>query len=100
VAAGTHGASAELVTLKGATQTREPIGLAGTPPPGARFGAGTAAIVSVVADKTGRVVVAARDGQLAVRDKAGAWTLGAVTSDLPADRPGSPPAESKTGSSP
>jgi hypothetical protein len=98
VAAGLHGASAELVTLKGATQTREPIAPAGFT--GARFGTGTAAIASVVADKSGRVVVAARDGQLAVRDKAGAWTLGAVTSDLPADRPGSPPAQSKTGSSP
>jgi hypothetical protein len=88
VAAGLHGNAAELVTLKGATFAREPIGLAGAP------------IVSVVADKSGRVVVAARDGQLAVRDKAGTWTLGAVTSELPPDRPGSPPAESKTGSSP
>jgi hypothetical protein len=100
VAAGLHGAAAELVTLKGATLSREPIAAAGAATPGTRFGAGAAAIVSVVADKNGRVVVAARDGQLAVRDKAGAWTLGAVTTELPADRPGSPPATSQTGSSP
>lgn len=100
VAAGLHGTSPELVTLKGATVSREPIAPAGSPATGTRFGVGAAAIVSVVADKSGRVVVAARDGQLAVRDKAGAWTLGAVTSALPADRPGSPPAESKDGSSP
>jgi hypothetical protein len=106
VAAGLRGAAAELVTLKGATFAREPIAPAGSA--STRFGAGAAAIVSVVADKSGRVVVAARDGQLAVRDKAGAWTFGAVTTELPADRPGSPPAESqtqaksdaKTGSSP
>ena len=89
VAAGLHGGAAELVTLKGATFAREPIGAAT-----ARFGVGGAAIVSVVADKSGRVVVAARDGQLAVRDKAGTWVIAAVRSELPADRPGSPPAES------
>ncbi|MEP6859476.1 MAG: hypothetical protein ABJE66_02585 [Deltaproteobacteria bacterium] len=100
VAAGLHGAAAELVTLKGATFAREAIVPGGAATPGTRFGAGTAAIVSVVADKSGRVVVAARDGQLAVRDKAGAWTLGAVTTELAAARPGSPPAESQTGSSP
>jgi hypothetical protein len=92
VAAGLHGTTAELVTLQGATVAREPIA-----PAGSHFGTGNATIVSVIADKTGRVVVAARDGQLAVRDKTGAWTLGAVTTEPPADRPGSPPAEAKAG---
>jgi len=83
VAAGLHGTTAELVTLKGTVLAREPIA--------PKLGE----IVSVVADKTGRAVVATREGQLAVRDKAGAWTVVEVTSELPADKPGSPPAESK-----
>ncbi|HET9991398.1 MAG TPA: hypothetical protein VFQ65_22865, partial [Kofleriaceae bacterium] len=99
VAAGLHGNAAELVTLKGTAVAREAITAA--PANGvAKLGTGAAAIVSVVADKTGRVVVAAKDGQLAVRDKAGAWTISEVRTELPADHPGSPPAESKAGSSP
>ena len=87
VAAGEHGNAAELVTLKGTAWSREPIA-----PAGAKLGQ----LVAIVADKTGRAVVATKDGQLAVRDKAGAWTLAQVESELPADKPGSPPAESKT----
>jgi hypothetical protein len=101
IAAGLRGATTELVTVKGAAVTREPIAPAvSAAPNAARFGTGVAAIVSVVADKAGRVVVAAKDGQLAVRDKGGAWTRGEVTSAFPADRAGSPPAQSKAGSSP
>ncbi|MEO8554633.1 MAG: hypothetical protein ABI678_31870, partial [Kofleriaceae bacterium] len=74
----------ELVTWKAGKLAREAIGVQLAAP-----------IVSVVADKTGRAVVATRDGQLAVRDKAGTWTAGELRDDLPADRPGSPPAESK-----
>jgi len=99
VAAGLHGNAPELVTLKGATVTREPITaalVAAASGNGAtKLGSGAAAIVSVVADKAGRVVVAMKDGELAVRDKAGTWTLTDVRTELPADRPGSPPAESK-----
>jgi len=100
VAAGMRSNAAELVTLKGMTFLREPIATTAAPGGAAAFGTGAAQIVSVVADKTGRVVVAARDGRLAVRSKAGAWSLSEVTSELPPDRPGSPPAESKAGSSP
>lgn len=96
VAAGLRGNAAELVTLKGTAFSREAIAPGG----GVPFGTGATQIVSVVADKTGRVVVAARDGRLAVRGKAGAWSISEVTSELPPDRPGSPPAESKAGSSP
>lgn len=73
----------ELVTLKAGKFSREPITQQLAAP-----------IVSVVADKTGRAVIATRDGQLAVRDKTGAWTAGELRDELPADRPGSPPAES------
>ncbi|HEY6035336.1 MAG TPA: hypothetical protein VIV58_13780, partial [Kofleriaceae bacterium] len=100
VAAGLHGNAAELVTLKGTTWSREAIAPAASPAGAAPLGSGAAQIVSVVADKAGRVVVAAKDGRLAVRSKAGTWSLSEVTSDLPADHPGSPPAESKAGSSP
>jgi len=73
----------ELVTLKGGKLERTAISMQLAAP-----------IVSVVADKAGRVVVATRDGEIAVRDKAGAWTAGELRDDLPAARPGSPPAES------
>lgn len=80
VAAGTLGANLQLVTLKAGKLDHEAIGVQ------------LAAIVAIAADRTGRVVVASRDGQLAVRDKAGTWTTAAVSDALPGDRPGSPPA--------
>ena len=49
--------------------------------------------VGVVADTSGRVVVAFRDGRLAVRDR-GTWSLTAVIEALPAPRPGAAPARS------
>jgi len=80
---GPHGSSAELVTLRAGKLDREPIAFDHASP-----------IVAVVADKSGRVVVATRDGQLAIRDRA-TWTTATVSDDLPAARPGSPPAVSK-----
>jgi len=82
VAAGTLNNAAELVTLKAGKLGHEKISGPGSP------------IVAVVGDRAGRVVVATRDG-LWTRDKAGTWTAGELRDDLPADRPGSPPAESK-----
>jgi len=91
IAAGTHGASAELVTLKAGKLDRAGIVIAAQSPAGPAIGAG---IVAIVGDRAGRVVVATHDA-LWVRDQAGTWTAGAVRDELPADRPGSPPAESK-----
>jgi hypothetical protein len=80
---GPHGSSAELVTLRAGKLDREPIAFDHASP-----------IVAVVADKSGRVVVATRDGQLAIRDHA-TWTFAKVSDDLSAAHPGSPPAVSK-----
>ncbi|CAN5405798.1 hypothetical protein BH11MYX1_BH11MYX1_20810 [soil metagenome] len=80
VAAGTQGANLVLVTLKAGKLDHELIGVR------------LATVVALAADRAGRVVVAARDGQLAVRDKQDAWTATAVRDELPAGRPGSPPA--------
>ncbi len=49
--------------------------------------------VGVVTDTSGRVVVAFRDGRLAIRER-GAWSLTAVVESLPAPKPGAPPATS------
>jgi len=49
--------------------------------------------VGVVADPSGRVVIAFRDGTLAVRER-GTWTRARITEALPAGRPGAPPAQS------
>jgi len=102
VAVGLQGAAAELVTLKAGKLDHEAIVVADATANAdaiatstAKLGTGAAAIVGVAADRTGRVVVAARDGQLAIRDKAGAWTRGALFDPTPPARPGSPPAESK-----
>jgi len=53
-----------------------------------------APVVGLAADRAGRVVVAVRDGRLAVREK-GTWSTVHVDDKPPADRPGSPPASSK-----
>ncbi|MFT3698413.1 MAG: hypothetical protein QM831_35040 [Kofleriaceae bacterium] len=86
IAAGSIGANAELVTISGKASTlaHAPIGVKLAAP-----------IVSITGDKVGRVVIVARDGSLAVRDKANAWTAANVSDQLPADKPGSPPAESQ-----
>ena len=98
LAAGTHGASPELVTLKAGKLDRAGIVIAASvtgsqsvPASPAIVGAG---IVAIVGDRAGRVVVATHDA-LWLRDKAGVWTIGELRDELPADRPGSPPAESK-----
>ncbi len=79
----------ELATLAADTLDRKPIEL---PTPG---GAPAAAdVVGVAVDKAGRAVVALRDGRLLVRDR-GTWATTQVTEDLPAPKPGSPPAASR-----
>lgn len=82
VAIGSTRTGLELVTVTGARLTREPI--ADT--------AGAKA-VGVVVDKAGRATVALADGRLAQRER-DVWTVTAVREDLPAPRPGSPPAVS------
>lgn len=74
---------AELVTVHAGKLAREPVPI--DPP---------APVVGLVADRAGRVVVAVRDGRLAVRDH-GTWTVATVRDELPAARPGSPPAVSR-----
>lgn len=49
--------------------------------------------VGVVTDTSGRVVVAFRDGRMAIRDR-GVWSVTTVSEALPAARPGAPPARS------
>ena len=51
-------------------------------------------VVGLVGDKAGRVVVATRDGHIATRDAAGAWTISEISEQLPAAKPGPAPAES------
>lgn len=97
LAVGTRGTNPELVTLKAGKLVRAAIAMTPTvvrslPAPVApAIGAG---IVAIVGDRVGRVVVATHDA-LWIRDKAGTWTVGELRDELPADRPGSPPAESK-----
>ena len=86
VAVGTHGKTTELYTLgtaKAAKLQHETI------PFTTRVD-----VVGVVADKAGRVVVATRDGQVAVRDAARTWTIVTVRDELPDAKPGPAPAES------
>gem|GEM_PF-1734313 len=47
--------------------------------------------VGVVTDTTGRLVVAFRDGRLAIRTR-GAWSVTSIADALPTARPGAPPA--------
>lgn len=97
VAVGTRAGKRELVTVK-ATGGAAP----GKKTAAKGDGADTEVIplpsaspvVGIVADKAGRVVVATRDGHIAVRDS-GNWTVSEVSEALPADKPGPAPAESK-----
>ncbi len=50
--------------------------------------------VGVAVDRAGRAVVAFRDGRIAVREGT-AWTTVAASVELPAPRPGAPPAASR-----
>jgi hypothetical protein len=78
------GKTLELLTVKAGKVERETIPLPGN-----------ASIVGLVADRAGRVVVAARDGKLAVRVK-GEWTASEVRVELAAAKPGPPPALSQS----
>jgi hypothetical protein len=78
--AAVRGTAVELVTVRPRTLDREPVPL--DPP---------APIVGIAADPAGRVVLATRDGRLVVRD-GGTWTTTTVHDELPAARPGPPPA--------
>jgi hypothetical protein len=73
----------ELLTLRAGKLERAPLdaAVAGAP-------------VGVAADRTGRAVVAFGDGKLAVREGA-VWNLVTVGEELPAPRPGAPPAASR-----
>jgi hypothetical protein len=76
----TRGNQTELLTIKGRKLVRETIPLAKSGP-----------IVGVVADRQDRVVVATRDGTIAMRVK-GAWTTSEVRVEIPAAKPGPAPA--------
>jgi hypothetical protein len=78
VAVATGDAGLELLTLRGGTFARDPLGISGT-------------AVGVVVDRARRAVVVLSDGRIALRDAAG-WTTTQVTHELPAARPGAPPA--------
>lgn len=84
VGVSVRGKACELVTAKSGKVTREKIPVTDISP-----------IAGIVGDKAGRVVVAMRDGHIAVRDAKGAWTITEVRDELPAPRPGPAPAESK-----
>ncbi len=87
----THGKQRELFTLSGkpgAKLERENMPLDGN-----------AVVVGLVADDGKRIIVAARDGTLAMR-VAGVWTLTEVHDEIPADKPAGPaPALSPAGAS-
>ena len=70
----------ELVTLRKAAITRDPLGLSGT-------------AVAVTVDRAGRALVVLADGRIALREPTG-WTTTQVTDEPPAPHPGAPPATS------
>jgi hypothetical protein len=80
IVVATHGGQTELLTIKGTKLVRETIPLAKAGP-----------IIGVVADREARVVVATRDGTIAMRIK-GAWTTSEVRVEIPAAKPGPAPA--------
>jgi hypothetical protein len=77
------GKTVELVTIKAGKVEREKVPVDDPKP-----------VVGVVVDKRKRVAIALRDGRIALRDE-GAWTVSEVRDELPADKPGPAPAESK-----
>jgi hypothetical protein len=80
-----HGADArgvELLVVRGAKVTREPLAIGPT-----------GSVVAIAADAR-RVVVALRDGRLLVR-ASGAWTTYTVRDEPSPQHPGSPPAHSR-----
>ena len=86
VAIGRAGASAELAIFRTGKWIREPA--ANLDPPQSH------PIAGLIADRSGRVVVALSNGQLAIRDRNG-WTSATVRTELMPARPGPPPAVSK-----
>jgi hypothetical protein len=90
------GGKLELVTVRGTKVDREPITLAatGSAPSGPPGGALAPTVVGVAVDKSGRAVVALRDGRIAIRDR-GTWSTTTATAALPAPRPGPPPATTR-----
>jgi hypothetical protein len=84
VAVGQGRAGLEVLTLRAGKIQRDPIVLAAP---------ATGQPVGIASDRAGRVVVALRDGRLAIRDH-GTWTTTTVQEDLPEPHPGSPPATS------
>ncbi len=83
VAVGGTDTALEVVTVRAGRLVQEPI---------PNFGPDrTSSIAGIVADTAGRMVVALRDGQLAVRDRS-SWTTTTVRTELDPARPGSPPA--------
>jgi hypothetical protein len=86
IAAGA-GATVEVLVVRDGKAARDAV-------PAATLAAPLAPVAAVALDRAGRVVVALRDGRVAVRDN-GAWTATAVRDDLPAARPGAPPATSQ-----
>jgi hypothetical protein len=85
VAVGRQRSGLELFTLRAGKLQREPIGLS--------TGTDTGQPVGIASDRRGRVVVAMRDGRLAIRER-GVWATATVREDLPEPHPGSPPATS------
>ena len=85
IAAATRGTALELVTLRAGKLAEQPVPLAVTSP-----------IVAITGDAAGSVVIATRGGQLLVRDHAtSGWTPAVARDELPAARPGPPPARSR-----
>jgi hypothetical protein len=83
VAAASDGRSLELFTVRAGKLAREvvPVELPAHP-------------ADIVADRHGRIVIALRDGRLALRD-GGVWRTTAVRDELAPPRPGPPPAASR-----
>lgn len=77
-----HGA--QLATIDRGKVARETIAAATLASP----------VVAIAADRSGRIVIATRDGELWLRER-GAWTAGELHAELPPPHAGSPPAVSQ-----